>query len=224
MFNKNVNVDLKMLFHWGKIKKISWNKLKKWTFKNVWTQFGVLHQKQSQEFMISAFYDYPWNQKSQNARTSCIFYYRMRAIISRGLYTFHPIFQCSLYCRAVIITDNLCTKQGNSSIFEPKIHSFKSRAGYNGAYTVYQFENFQTFYYSTRVQISNHGSRLRSVFRPVDKRSLAKLKRRSDYNCQIFTLISITLFSELTGWWNCPSNHSSLVQFCFNLFLFSKEK
>ena len=110
MFNKNVNVDLKMLFHWGKIKKISWNKLKKWTFKNVWTQFGVLHQKQSQEFMISAFYDYPWNQKSQNARTSCIFYYRMRAIISRGLYTFHPIFQCSLYCRAVIITDNLCTK------------------------------------------------------------------------------------------------------------------
>ena len=61
---------------------------------------------------------------------------------------------------------------------------------------LYQFENYQTFFYSTQVQISNHRSRLRSVFRPYLKRSLAKLKRRSDYNCQIFALISITLFSE----------------------------
>ena len=38
--------------------------------------------------------------------------YRTRAIISRGLYIFYPIFQCGLYCRAVNITDNLCTKQG----------------------------------------------------------------------------------------------------------------
>ena len=46
--------------------------------------------------------------------------YRTRAIITRGLYIFYPIFHCGLYCRAVSITDNLCTKQGNSSIFEPK--------------------------------------------------------------------------------------------------------
>ena len=47
--------------------------------------------------------------------------YRTRAIISRGLYIFYNIFHCGLYCRAVSITDNLCTKQGNSSIFGPKI-------------------------------------------------------------------------------------------------------
>ena len=29
------------------------------------------------------------------------------------LYTFYPIFHCSLYCRAVSIRDNLFTKQGN---------------------------------------------------------------------------------------------------------------
>ena len=41
--------------------------------------------------------------------------YRTRNIISRGLYIFTPLFS------AVCITDNLCAKQGNSSIFEPKI-------------------------------------------------------------------------------------------------------
>ena len=54
--------------------------------------------------------------------------YRTRAIISRGLYIFYPILYCGLYCRAVSNTDNLCTKQGNSSIFGPKIHGLKSRA------------------------------------------------------------------------------------------------
>ena len=48
--------------------------------------------------------------------------YRTRAIISRGLYIFYNIFHCGLYCRAVTITINLYTEQGNSSIFEPKIH------------------------------------------------------------------------------------------------------
>ena len=42
--------------------------------------------------------------------------YRTRALITRGVY-FFPIFHCGLYCRAVSITDNLCTKQGNSSNF-----------------------------------------------------------------------------------------------------------
>ena len=42
-------------------------------------------------------------------------YYRTRAIISLGLYIFYPIFHCGLYSKAVNITDNLCTKQGNSS-------------------------------------------------------------------------------------------------------------
>ena len=35
--------------------------------------------------------------------------------ISRSLYIFYPIFHCGLYCRAVIITDNLCTKQEPSA-------------------------------------------------------------------------------------------------------------
>ena len=49
-----------------------------------------------------------------------------------------PHFHYGLYCRAANITDNLCTKQGNSSIFGPKIKSgFKLRAGYSGARTVH---------------------------------------------------------------------------------------
>ena len=47
--------------------------------------------------------------------------YRTHAIITRGLYIFYPIFHCGLYCRAVSVTDNLCTKQVNSSIFGSKI-------------------------------------------------------------------------------------------------------
>ena len=58
--------------------------------------------------------------------------YSMRAIISHGLYIFYPIFHFGLYCRAVSITNNLCTKQENSSIFEPKILGLQSRAGYKG--------------------------------------------------------------------------------------------
>ena len=37
--------------------------------------------------------------------------YRTRAIITRGLYTFYPIFHCGLYSKAAIIADNLCTKK-----------------------------------------------------------------------------------------------------------------
>jgi hypothetical protein len=37
--------------------------------------------------------------------------YHMQANISHGLYIFYPIFQCGLYCGAVNITDNICTKQ-----------------------------------------------------------------------------------------------------------------
>jgi hypothetical protein len=50
--------------------------------------------------------------------TNVLKVYRTGTIITRGFYIFH----CGLYCRAVSITDNLCTKQGDSSIFEPKIH------------------------------------------------------------------------------------------------------
>ena len=35
--------------------------------------------------------------------------YRTCAIITRGLYIFYPIFHCSLYCRVVSVTDNLCS-------------------------------------------------------------------------------------------------------------------
>ena len=54
-------------------------------------------------------------------KSGCV--YHTRAIICPGLYIFYPIFHCRLYCRAVNITDNLCTKQGNSSIFGPKIRA-----------------------------------------------------------------------------------------------------
>ena len=48
----------------------------------------------------------------------CGLMYRTRAIISRGLYTFCPIFHCGLYCRAVSITDNLRTvKLGDKELF-----------------------------------------------------------------------------------------------------------
>ena len=47
--------------------------------------------------------------------------YRRRAIITRGLYIFHPVFHCGLYCRAVSFTDNLFTIEGNSSIFVSRI-------------------------------------------------------------------------------------------------------
>ena len=50
------------------------------------------------------------------------------AIINRGLYIFYPIFHCGLYCRGVNITDNLCTKKGNSSFFKPKILGLYTRA------------------------------------------------------------------------------------------------
>ena len=48
----------------------------------------------------------------------------MRHYISRGLYMFYT----GLYCRAANITENLCTNQGNSSIFEPNICGLYSRA------------------------------------------------------------------------------------------------
>ena len=37
--------------------------------------------------------------------------YRTRAIITRGLYIFYPIFHCGLYSREVSVTDSLCTKK-----------------------------------------------------------------------------------------------------------------
>ena len=39
--------------------------------------------------------------------------YRTSVIITCILYISYPIFQCGLLSRAVNITDNLCTKQGN---------------------------------------------------------------------------------------------------------------
>ena len=61
----------------------------------------------------------------------------MCTIITCGLYIFYPIFHCSLYCRALSVTDNLCPKQENSSMFGSEIKSdFKTRAGYNDRCTV----------------------------------------------------------------------------------------
>ena len=47
--------------------------------------------------------------------------------VYRALY-FLLHFYSDLYCKAVSITDSVCTKQGNSSIFEPKIHGLLLRA------------------------------------------------------------------------------------------------
>ena len=58
--------------------------------------------------------------------------YRTRAIISRGLYFFYPIFTLA----AAYIADNLCTKNRNSSFFKLKIRGLKTRAAYDGARTV----------------------------------------------------------------------------------------
>ena len=41
-----------------------------------------------------------------------------------NLYIFYLIFHCGLYCRAVSVTDNLGTKQGNSSVFGSNIRSY----------------------------------------------------------------------------------------------------
>ena len=38
-------------------------KAQKWTFEKFWTHFGVLHYKQSPEFMIPAFNDYSLEPK-----------------------------------------------------------------------------------------------------------------------------------------------------------------
>ena len=47
-----------------------------------------------------------------------------RAIITRSLYIFYPL----LHWKAVYITDNLCTKNRNSSFLKPKIHGLYKRA------------------------------------------------------------------------------------------------
>ena len=43
-------------------------------------------------------------------------------------------------------TDNLCTKQGNSLIFETKIRGLLSRAGYNGLRMVHKPQEQKTFF------------------------------------------------------------------------------
>ena len=60
--------------------------------------------------------------------------YRTHTNKSRGLYNFYPIFHCGLFSNASNITDNLCTKQRNSSK-NPRFiikSGFKSNVGFNG--------------------------------------------------------------------------------------------
>jgi hypothetical protein len=85
----------------------------------------------------------PFCQK-YTIRVECV-NYRTRAIIIRGLYICFLIFHCGLCCREVSVTENLCTKQGNSLIFGSKIRGLYSRVGYNGARTVYKFLEFGSF-------------------------------------------------------------------------------
>ena len=57
---------------------------------------------------------------------------------------FLPHFSCGLYCRAVSVTDNLCTKQENSSILGSKIRGLKLKAvtkQYSGARTVHSWSS-----------------------------------------------------------------------------------
>ena len=69
-----------------------------------------------------------------------------RAIISCGLYIFYPIFQCGLWSRAIIITDNLCTKQGNvglkSAWYNGACTFFKSHYSMSKPYGVYETVKF----------------------------------------------------------------------------------
>ena len=58
------------------------------------------------------------NPKTFKALTINVFNsYTNKAIISRVLYIFYFIFHCGLYCRVVSVTNNLCTKLGNSLNF-----------------------------------------------------------------------------------------------------------
>ena len=51
--------------------------------------------------------------------------YRTHAIITRGLNIFYPLF---ILKSGLYITDNLCTKNENSSSFKPKIRGLYTRA------------------------------------------------------------------------------------------------
>ena len=59
------------------------------------------------------------------------FEYCMNAIIGCGLHNFYPIFHCGLYSNTANITDNLCTKKGNSSkkyvVYNQEWFQIKSR-------------------------------------------------------------------------------------------------
>ena len=58
--------------------------------------------------------------------------YCLRAIITRGLYTFYPIFHCGLYSKAANITDHIYViESGNSSkisaVYNQERFQIKSR-------------------------------------------------------------------------------------------------
>ena len=58
------------------------------------------------------------------------------------LVSFYPIFHCCLYCRTVNITNNLCTKLGNSSIFWPRICGSQSRVMSNQEQVIMAFVRY----------------------------------------------------------------------------------
>ena len=64
--------------------------------------------------------------------------YRTRAIISRGLYNFYPIFHCGLYCRAVYNAEWL--------IFHDSFFTTKNRISYFFAYCTYILSTYISFF------------------------------------------------------------------------------
>ena len=83
-----------------------------------------------------------YTKKHINYRIELLIY-RRRAIITCGLYIFYPTYHCGLYCRAVSVRDNLCSKQDfffqflglKSAVYNIE-SGFKPRADYDGARTV----------------------------------------------------------------------------------------
>ena len=84
----------------------------------VWMQMYVLNSLCDLNFNSGSLINFAVFLSCGNLR---LINYHMRAIITRGLYIFYPIFHFCLYWRAVSVTNNLCTYPGNLSIFGSKM-------------------------------------------------------------------------------------------------------
>ena len=96
--------------------------------------------------------------KSQLCAMQCLNFYSQHHLHyarhhNQRVYIFYPIFHGSLYCRVVIVTDNLFTKQGNSSIFGSKIRNLYSRVVSNQGRVIMARVQYSV---TQNIQFSNH--------------------------------------------------------------------